>query len=239
MIREAIDRILALAAPAVVDVDGVKCSRETLHAIKPDLEPAPETLVVHTLTGMVDYLTKVGLEDGVKEFTLHVENYNRVVAYGPLERAFGRRKAYCMAEAIEYVPRFGAFLDQEVFVIELQSKFAGAGDYGEVLRLASTVSEVSERTSSDDGVSQQVSAKVGIVRATDVKLPNPVTLHPYRTFPEIEPVGSLFVFRAQPGPKFALMEAGGGKWRMDTIQAIRQWFVSQPCTEIPNIRVMA
>jgi hypothetical protein len=107
------------------------------------------------------------------------------------------------------------------------------------LRLASTVSEVSERTSSDDGVSQQVSAKVGIVRATDVKLPNPVTLHPYRTFPEIEPVGSLFVFRAQPGPKFALMEAGGGKWRMDTIQAIRQWFVSQPCTEIPNIRVMA
>lgn len=240
MIREAIDRVLQLAAPAVVDVDGVKCAREVLHAVKPDLEPAPKTLVVHTLTGLVDYLTMVGIDDGVKGFTIVIEDYNRVAAYGPLEPAFGRRKAFCVAEAIEHSLRFGQFLEQEVFVIELQSKFAPAGDFVEVLKLASTISEVNERTSTDDGVSQQVSAKVGIVRSTDVKLPNPVTMHPYRTFPEVDPVGSLFVFRAQQGPKFAMIEAGGGKWRMDTIQAIRRWLAEKlDCAACPVFKVIA
>jgi hypothetical protein len=242
VIKEAIDRVLQLATPAVVNVDGINYSRETLHVIKPDLEPEPKTLLVHTLTGLVDYLTQVGIEDGVKEFTVVVEDYNRVAAYGPLEPSFGRRKLFCAAAAIENQLRFGQFLDQETFVIDLQSKFKPDGDYVEVLKFSSNVKEVDERTSDDDGISQQVAAKIGIARVTDRKLPNPVTLHPYRTFPEIDPVGSLFVFRAQQGPKFALIDAGGRKWHIDTIQAIRAWLAGKLVSESndgPIFRVIA
>ena len=65
----------------------------------------------------------------------------------------------------------------------------------------------------DDGVSQKTTIKTGIANKTDVIVPNPVKLRPYRTFAEIEQPESSYVFRIMDtdrGPAFKLVEADGG-----------------------------
>ena len=63
----------------------------------------------------------------------------------------------------------------------------------------------------DDGVSQKTTIKIGIANKTDVIVPNPMKLRPYRTFAEIEQPESSYVFRIMDtdrGPAFKLVEAG-------------------------------
>ena len=49
----------------------------------------------------------------------------------------------------------------------------------------------------------------------DVKVPNPVTLRPFRTFIEVEQPESKFIFRMREGGRCAIFEADGahGSWR--------------------------
>jgi hypothetical protein len=114
-------------------------------------------------------------------------------------------------------------------VVLLQTCFVrGVGDWAKVVAVAGNVTAGSTREYTDDGVSQAVTAKVGVATKADVAMPNPVLLAPYRTFPEIEqPIGS-FVFRARSNgsdnaPSFALFEADGGAWRIDAMERIVAW----------------
>jgi hypothetical protein len=70
----------------------------------------------------------------------------------------------------------------------------------------------------DDGTTQQVSASAGLAKVALVDVPNPVTLRPYRTFPEVEQPESEYVFRAKSGqgddlPAVALFEVEDPSWR--------------------------
>lgn len=50
-------------------------------------------------------------------------------------------------------------------------------------------------------------------------MPTRPTLRPFRSFPDVEPVDSMFLLRAKKGPNgpmFALMECDGGDWRPKT-----------------------
>lgn len=78
---------------------------------------------------------------------------------------------------------------------------------------------------SDDGVSQKTTVKMG-VELSDVIVPNPVKLRPYRTFAEIEQPESSYVFRIKDtdrGPAFKLVEADGGLWKNDVMKKIKEY----------------
>ena len=110
-------------------------------------------------------------------------------------------------------------------MIALQVLFEQTEDAAALLALVGNIKDEKVATHDDDGVTQTVTARQGVVLAQNVKAPNPVTLRPYRTFREVEQPASKFVFRMQAGkegakPLCALFEADGGRWKLEAVQGI-------------------
>jgi hypothetical protein len=125
---------------------------------------------------------------------------------------------------------FGQFLDLERFSIGLQALFVDTADRAAVLKVIGNIRDEKVATTADDGISQAVTLKAGIVRNSEAVVPNPVTLAPFRTFREVTQPESKFVLRLKPGaegqlPTAALFEADGGAWRLEAIRNIR-WYLA-------------
>jgi len=90
-----------------------------------------------------------------------------------------------------------------------------------ILSVAGNVESKTVANYGDDGMSQKATISKGIAGKTDVIVPNPVTLKPYRTFLEVDQPESQFVFRigesGNSEPTFKLVEADGGMWRYDAV----------------------
>lgn len=124
--------------------------------------------------------------------------------------------------------RFNAFVSNSAFMIAIQTLFhEGHNDWEKVTRVISTIKEERVTQSQDDGMAQQVTAKAGIAIVSEVEVPRVVTLKPFRTFREVEQPHSQFVLRLQAKqgqmPEIALFEADGGKWKLDAIEAIKDY----------------
>jgi len=99
-------------------------------------------------------------------------------------------------------------------------------DLDYVVRVASAISAEDIETSDDDGISQTVAMRRGVVLKGQETIRPIVNLAPYRTFAEIDQVVSAFVFRARKGNsgiELALYEADGGRWQLAAVDAIVAW----------------
>ena len=134
---------------------------------------------------------------------------------------------------------FGQWLDPESFIVALQAMFVQDSITGSLLALVSSIKEEAVKTSGDDGVSQTVTARAGVALVTEVKVPNPVTLRPYRTFMEVEQPAISCVFRLRQGPMLSLHEADGGLWRLEAIQSIKAYLVQAMVDLQQDIPVIA
>jgi hypothetical protein len=80
--------------------------------------------------------------------------------------------------------------------------------------------------------------KAGVSRVTEIPVPNPVILAPFRTFLEIEQPKSKFVFRMRSGsesPSCMLVEGDGGAWKMDAMLKIKAWLSEK----MPGVTIIA
>lgn len=224
MIREAIDRIIELNRPEVIEIDNRKYSPSGLNRI---LDPIPEMLKIHTLTGLVDYYKKfIDKDDEKTPIAIHVVSHNQVDIIGSLKGAFLVRP--CFLTAINEKPsyQFGNRDPLETFIVRIQSMFVQDETTALILKLVSNLKQEDSINNADDGVSQEVTIKTGIAKVEDVTLPNPVTLKPYRTFLEVEQPESKFVFRMDKVHGLvhcSLYEADGGGWELDAIETIKAW----------------
>lgn len=237
MIKEAINRILELSGPKIINVAGRDYSDGHL-ALVPD--PLPKALEVETLTGFIDYLkANVDTLDS-KNLIIQIENYDRVRLISALDSDYSQRAEYIHAAfkavAIGY---FGQYHDAENFVIGMQTRFVQDDTTAKILQVVGNIQEQSVRNTADDGVTQIVTAKQGIVKEANVQVPNPVTLRPYRTFSEIEQPASLFVLRLKSGPSCALIEADGGKWKHEAIISIKDWLIRRLAVLEINVPIIA
>ena len=87
----------------------------------------------------------------------------------------------CKAEISKF--RFDNWYDQERFMIEIQSNFVPSSDRDVLIKFAGNVEQKNSTTFSDDGKTQVATMNVGVASKSDVIVPNPVKLRPYRTFP--------------------------------------------------------
>lgn len=198
-------------------------------------DPPPGSLKMHTLSGFVDFLQDDKAPAGL---AIHVESPERVVAVSrELVGHFKQRHVF--AEAVydpifaepgrkqgEIAFAFGHYVSCETLIVALQAFFVPGDNRDDVLSVVGNIKQEQVRHDSDDGVSQAVTARRGVSLVSDVKLPNPVRLRPYRTFVEVEQPASLFVLRAKQGedgegkPRCALFEADGGAWRRTAVETI-------------------
>lgn len=205
-------------------------------------EPHPETLKVNTLTGLVDYI-KSNLDElgDHKKYALHICDYAEVQFISRVKGKQLERDLPILARVDECLKEynFGTFYDLETFNIALRTQFLPTDDQARILEYTSRVTDKTEITQSEDGVTQLVSVAKGLAGATleNVTLPKTVSLKPFRTFREIEQVESLFIFRMKKGTTgvmCALFEADGGAWRHDTMKRI-QGYLLEALPEIMTI----
>lgn len=247
MIKEAIERILELAPPTITKHEGLEYSNQDLIPILP---PQPSVVHVSTLQGLAG-LYHGNLDRIIEtQVLVHVTSPTTVELSARDSDVYSRRRVWAVAEypnACKLFP-FGAFLDPEQFIIWAQVCFQRvkierdngemAKDLDYVLKTASKISAGKERINEDDGISQTVQVKAGVTLRTEETLKPIVNLAPYRTFAEIDQVVSKFIFRAQGnenGAKLALIEADGGRWRLDATAAIVKWLSS----ELPDLDIIS
>ncbi|MGG7077362.1 hypothetical protein [Clostridium sardiniense] len=200
-------------------------------------EPVASSLTVSTLTGLVDYI-KGNVDELKGELLIQVKSEEEVRLYSPLNED-RERELYIKAEAI--LPnnvRYDQFIDTERFNIMLQSSFVDVGDKKALLQYTGLVQDENVKSIGDDGVSQQVTVKTGVASVGQAIVPNPVSLAPYRTFPEVEQPMSKFIFRMQDGPRAAIYEADGGAWRNEAINNIKEYLLEE-LEGISNIKIIA
>lgn len=184
-------------------------------------------LNVSTLSAVVDYAAGrlsewEGRQDGM---LLHIESPTKIVFCSGLDGV--RRREYLLqADAVVNGFSFGKTYDQESFMIGLQSNFENTPDLAAIMKLAGNIVKSDSRTYSDDGVTQVASMRTGVSASQQAIVPNPVLLKPYRTFQEVEQPESPFVFRivnSDEEPRFVLIEAGGGIWKLKAIERVREY----------------
>ena len=225
-LKEAIEFITNLKEgsmePKVLEINGNTYCNKNL--TRYHYFPKADSLSVNTLTSIVDYIK--GKPEELREtMILHVISPTEVRLYSGLvdER---NREELMRADAIVNEFQFDRYYDQERFLIELQANFIESDDLTVLKQVAGNIQSGTTANYDDDGVSQKTTIKSGIANKTDVIVPNPVLLAPYRTFQEIEQPFSNFVFRMadKQTPAFSLIEAEGGVWKNEAVSRIKEYF---------------
>ncbi len=240
MIKEALEYLIKMGNPDTVVINERPYTGIDL---KPVRDPSPEPLKIHTLTGIVDYF-KAHTENFLGDFQempfAHIEDNGCVEIYSWLKHPWEQRHNFLTAQMIEedQFP-FDRYLDHEQFMIQLQSKFVQDETTAQILKVIGNLADEVVKTVMDDGITQGVHVKTGI-RKGEETIPNPVSLAPYRTFPEIDQPKNNFVLRLKSGksgelPQVALIEADGGQWQLEAIQGIKVWLAEK----LPELVIIA
>ncbi|MFR4584796.1 hypothetical protein [Clostridium cadaveris] len=234
--QEALEYLVGLGMEKepILKLEQGTYTRENLERVN---IPVASKLTVSTLTGLVDYI-KSKLDTLPEKLLIQVKSPSKVDLYSPLN-ADREREQYISAEAI--LPnnvQYERFLDTERFNIMLQSAFVDNKDKSILLKYTGLVQDDAVKTIGDNGVSQAVTIKTGVASVGQAEVPNPVTLAPYRTFPEIIQPESKFIFRMKEGPSAALFEADGGAWRNQAILGIKE-YLKEALKENENVEIIA
>lgn len=194
-----------------------------VHELKAAPPPMLAKVSINTLRGFGD-LVEEGLENLDKgKLFIHIQDHATVALIARTTDEYGRRQELVKATPVPFeVFPFGRWMSQEEFVIAVAARFSSTPDKEYVLRIASSLTNEAVAVSEDNGFSQKATIKSGMkMQETEVIKPT-VSLAPFRTFPEVGQPISAFVFRAKAGqaPQLMLVEADGGKWKIDAINEV-------------------
>jgi hypothetical protein len=230
MIREALEYLIDLGETTdpIVRVDDKFYSTKQLIPIK---DTFPAAMELNFLDSMVTYIKEN--TDCLRpnyNLVVEIESPTGIALHTELVGEFNQRftPVHCTALVTEFP--WGRFTDPEEFIIMAQSRFVETEDLAKIRAIVGNVKSEEVFQFSDDGISQQVTAKSGVARVENVVIPPRVKLAPYRTFIEIEQPESEFVFRARKAdslPHFALFEADGGAWRIEAMKRIKAYLEEQ------------
>ena len=231
MLKAAIERILSLSEPHILTVNNEQYTDRELTRVPRTLRAEP--LEVHTLSALVNYI-EAGCDDNAEQtdidrrFVVHIQDYNQVYLTREVDED---RRREVLLKAVDHTETFsfGRWMDIESFIIALQAFFTPDYIVGELIKIVSNVTDSNSVQRSDNGLTQSVIAKTGIVTSAKVNLPNPVELHPLCTFSDIPQPARSFIFRLrseESGVSAALFEADGNTWKKQSIEAIAFYFES-------------
>lgn len=236
MIKEAIQYIVGLSSPHLHTIHNAIYTDKQMSRV---MAPCIPALEVHTLSAISEYINRHPDQDIPENLLLHIKNYNEVSLYGP-PNIDAIRPLIINAVLQDQRSLFGKWHDAESFNIILQSCFAPNEHSAAVLKMIGNIADQSVKNLGDDGITQQVTVKSGISILARERVPNPVSLIPYRTFPEAKQPKSLFVLRvrSEHGVEAALFEADGGAWKNEAISNIKAYFdtaIEQPKRNVITI----
>lgn len=209
MLKELAQYIVDLRKPETKELYGFLYTDKHLETVK---TPLADSLKTQTLTSIVDYINN-GADGLSGDYLLvHILNEQTVLVYSRLLELRDREQ-FIHASAQVPCIQFGRYMDLESFNIMLQSQFIRTEMAEKLLKLVGNITDETVMNASDDGITQKVTVRKGIVQVGKETVPNPVVLQPYRTFSEVEQPESSFVYRFksdESGIYCALFEGDGG-----------------------------
>lgn len=242
--REFLEKVEEMVQPQTL-TEGIRTFVDKpMHMLVDELA-ADTPLHTNSLSSVADYIKSNAdfdalASDGRK--IIHVEDEKTVWLYTEMN-SFKKRSALLLASAWVSSFPFGQWLSLENFIISVQANFVTDEHRDELLSFVATVKQDTGVEQQDDGVTQKVTTRSGVSLSRTSKVPNPITLRPFRTFSEVEQPESSFVFRIKAeegcGVKAALFAADGDAWRHDAILKIRDYFQTHVIAEDDSVIVLA
>ncbi len=230
---ETLQKLVDLAQPATVELDGETYSTRQLHKVQ---EPHIPVLTLGTLTALVEYLNSNVDDVASKCPILVVDGPARVSLILEHPELRGERHVSAQAVLARKPFAFGQWFDQETFIVSLQTLFVEGPTQKDLIQIAGTILKDDGVKATDDGMSQKVTARSGVSFKQQVKLPSPIALQPYRTFREVGQAVSPFIVclkEAHEGIVLALFEADGGAWQIGACEAIRAFLHDRLNSSVP------
>lgn len=224
MLKEAIEKILDIATPTILDrEDGTfAVYADQVMQIRPELD-LPETIELTSLDALIKM---VRTEAAKAESPLYVTipSHLCVTCFGqPNKGMREHRQVYYKVNATD-VPGWDAQqkLPFEQAAVALQTRFQEGGDREYTLRLLSQITTGAKVTYNDIGVATTVVTSKGVSLQENSQIRPLVRLRPYRTFQEIEQPEGLFLIRIdERGISFT--EADGGMWKLEARKTIAKY----------------
>jgi hypothetical protein len=242
MIKEAIEKIEAMAKPVVHEIDGhtyMLSTDGTYVEILPDI-PLPAPINLSSLDAVITMIkteaiktispvfVSVPTATSVEVFSkaMHDKRENRIIFY--------------KAKATD-VPGWdpSTKLAFEQAAVALQTRFQDGGDREYCLQLLSNITTGAKVTYNDTGVATTVVTQKGVALQENQKIRPLVKLRPYRTFQEVEQPEGLFLIRIdERGITFT--EADGGMWKLTARKTVVDYLKDALAAEIEHgdIKVM-
>lgn len=242
--RDFLEKVAEMAQPNTL-TEGIRTFVDKPMHMLVDEIAADTPLHTNSLSSVADYIKSNAdfdalASDGRK--LIHVEDEKTVWLYTEMN-SFKKRSALLLASAWVSSFPFGQWLSLENFIISVQANFVTDEHRDELLSFVATVKQDTGVEQQDDGVTQKVTTRSGVSLSRTSKVPNPITLRPFRTFSEVEQPESAFVFRIKAeegcGVKAALFAADGDAWRHDAILKIRDYFQTHVIAEDDSVIVLA
>lgn len=242
--REFLEKVEEMVQPQTL-TEGIRTFVDKPMHMLVDEIAADIPLRTNSLSSVADYIKSNAdfdalASDGRK--IIHVEDEKTVWLYTEMN-SFKKRSALLLASAWVSSFPFGQWLSLENFIISVQANFVTDEHRDELLSFVATVKQDTGVEQQDDGVTQKVTTRSGVSLSRTSKVPNPITLRPFRTFSEVEQPESAFVFRIKAeegcGVKAALFAADGDAWRHDAILKIRDYFQTHVIAEDDSVIVLA
>jgi len=217
------------------EIDGRPYYFDNEGDLTPIYNPAPRILEVTTLTGLLDYIASNPDSLDMSKMTIHVEGYNSVALVGPIGGPFLERTSYIVAKAIKETRQCSPIdrnIDAEDFILWVSANVVPDDERDALLKAVAAIQVDAGAVLTDDGVSQTVTTAAGARLVDRATLKSRVMIRPYSTFMEITQPAREFVLRLDKSGRPGLFSADGDKWKLDAIQAIREWFTGHdgnPC----------
>ncbi len=230
MERSAIEKIVELSAPNIIEKAGFIYSDKRLEVIK---QPRVNTMNFRTLRGLVDTLKKEH-DNFASPLVVNVLSETEVEVYSAINSVDRTREIPYHSEAETIHIDFNRKLDYESMMITLKSKFVETPELLELIKLLGTITEENSSKTSDDGFSQSVVVRAGIALKAEQTIKPIVKLKPYRTFNEVDQPESEFLIRLSEGGYVAIYEADGGAWKLKARENIAEYLRNELSELIEN-----
>ena len=224
-----LEKFISAVRPGVVHVGGKEYPTiPVFNPPDPVLREFP-TLPAVCLCAIPDYLHQ-NRDDADKAKIQIVVKPTSVAIVGLPSGELRKRDVFIRAEFTKGQAGSINLTDLETVRLSLMTDFVETNARNLVLEFLSHIADERSLVNADDGVSQSVTAHIGIASRAQVTVPSPVILQPIRTFPEVEQPQVPFVFRLKTEPtgmKAALLEQRSN-WELQAVAHIKGYLSSQP-----------
>lgn len=220
MLANMIEKIVSLKETKTFEINGEIYSDRPLERVAPHVD-TPCAIEVNGLDS-ISKLIREEMQKVASTIMVQVKDYNLVEVFTAYRDDFSRFHLY---RARADVPGFrSGWREREEALIQLRSLFIPNEGTEYLLNLLSRISEDSNVTSSDNGVTQRVEARQGIALNSMVEVKPRVSLQPFRTFLEVAQPESEFLLRVEKNNGIGFFEADGGVWKLEAKRNVAAYF---------------